>query len=727
MNRRRFLKGAGTLPVSWTISHGLVWAPSRTLLRAAEESTEPTNPNWTDESFKPEVEVSSYFPVPPWGYRPTNIFSKNMSSGWQANGQRAGAWLKISFPEAHPVREIWILGRPLPSDVVGKDIYMEIHSRAKFFAPPRRIRISLSDGTATTAELRDCDFFQIITLPEQRMSRYVLISVEEVWGGPETQETGIAKVKVFPSSHQAGFEIKVHPMYDARNGEPVQAATLNLINPGDQIIGAGLTVSQNGVRLLKIPLDSVLGRAATDQRIWIPAPLSDVMMDFNLEAGGSLLGLPRALKIPAYHCYFDGGVFALHCTCHNDLGWLDTPEKTADARSSEIILPALKLLKEYPEFRYSMESTVYLMEFLDRHPEKRAEMYEMMKDRRFLWGASYVQCLEAHVGPENLVRQFYYGRRWLRKNFPGVDTVTYYKTDPPSLTLQMPQILAKAGVKFLIQGRIPFGLWRWEAPDGSSVLTYPIAATHLFDPKGGDDGWLPFAAGREPYYASHELPPELMFDYSYDYLPPQPDLPPYVLEQNESMKRFAESWNKHWTSRPDRQIHPPRMVFTTPEAFLEKFIQDAPNVPTLKGDYPINWAYYDEPGHREALLAGRLAHNQLLTAERINVGLGLDAGFQDYPQPGFTRAWMANCWPDHGWGGGKDAEGDEVLIASYEKSKSLADELINQAGSMLVKENSEDPREPHGGGGVQSADVGKDRLSRIPVRYSVRLGRLRPS
>jgi hypothetical protein len=89
------------------------------------------------------------------------------------------------------------------------------------------------------------------------------------------------------------------------------------------------------------------------------------------------------------------------------------------------------------------------MEFLERHPEKRAEIYQRMRENRFAWGASYVQCQEVHVGPEKLVRQFYYGRRWLRQNFPGVDTRTYFKTDPPSLTLQMPQILRKAGVKYL--------------------------------------------------------------------------------------------------------------------------------------------------------------------------------------------------------------------------------------------------------------------------------------
>ena len=112
----------------------------------------------------------------------------------------------------------------------------------------------------------------------------------------------------------------------------------------------------------------------------------------------------------------------MNCTCHNDLGWLNTQEKTADFRSSDIILPALGLLKQYPEFLYSMECTAYLMEFLSRHPELRDEMAANMQNRRFTWGASYVECQEVHVGPEKLVRQFYFGRLWLKNTFPGVDT-----------------------------------------------------------------------------------------------------------------------------------------------------------------------------------------------------------------------------------------------------------------------------------------------------------------
>jgi alpha-mannosidase len=687
MDRRNFLKSSGTAGLAWIASGGLAQVVSSSRLLAAPESERDENPNWANETFKPKAEASSYFADPPWGYRPENIFNKDEHIGWEAGEQLVGAWVQIDFPTPCTVSELWILGRPLAYDVVGSDPYLATFSRTRFYAPPRRIRCALSDGSAVTAELRDANWYQIVRFPGTGASGFMRIQIEDVWGRPGVLETGIAKVKIFPQRHEPGFEVDVHAMYDVHDGKPVQTATLEIINPEGAIDGARLTISQKGERPVAIPLETVPGRAVSHQPVWIPAPFSDAEMEFKIVNGTSVFGSARSLRIPSFRSHFEGGAFAIHCTCHNDLGWLDTQEKTGDFRSERIILPALKLLKEYPEFRYSMESTVYLMEFLERHPEKREEVAGYMRARRFAWGASYVQCLEVHVGPEKLARQFYLGRRWLRKHFPGVDTQTYFKTDPPGLTVQMPQILKKAGIKYLIQGRMPFGFYWWQGLDGSTIFTYGLTATPLVDPLDAksNEGWLKFAEQREYYYRPRQLPQELIYDYWFDYLVPQPELPPYVQSQNEAMKRFAASWNDYYKSNPGRQISPPRMTFTSAEEFFDEFTKHELDITTLCGDWPLNWAYYDEPSHRAGLLAGRLAHNRLLTAERIYAALSLSAGFADYPQETFDEAWRANCWPDHGWGGNKGPVTDAAFVASYEKSKQLADQLVNEAGTKLAK------------------------------------------
>jgi len=686
MDRRQFIRDGGQFILASAIAHGIPVGRATRLL-AAEGPGPESNPNWAAPHYKAAATASSYVDDPPWGHDPANVLGSNLHNGWEAKHQTSGAWLQITFPEVRPVSEVWILPHTLPYDVVGQDPYMMTYSRARLLEAPRRVRCSLSGGQSVTREVPQTYNYQIITFPRTAETNSVRITVEDVWSKPGGEETGLAKVRVYPHRHEPGFEIDVYSMYDAHNGRPVQSATLHLVNPGEEIRGAQLTISQQGSALMEIALAPIPGRAASQHEIWIPSPFAETAMTFMIRAGNSGVGRPRTLRVPAYHSYFNNGIFALNCTCHNDLGWLNTQKKTADYRSEEIILPAMKLLSEYPEFRYSMESTAYLMEFLERHPEKREEMVQYMRERRFVWGASYVQCQEVHVGPEKLVRQFYFGRRWLKETFPGVDTHFYVKTDPPGMTLQMPQILKKAGIQYIIQGRMPYGFYNWESPDGSIILTYAYHYADpmkLLDPKG-NQGWLHYARERAPYYASHDLPHMFIYDYTSDYLPPQPALPPYAREQNEAMKRFAEKWNQHFAAHPRQQIHPPRMVFVEPEGFLDEFTEHPLEVTTLRGDWPFSWAYYDEPSNREGLLLGREAHNELLAAERFYAGIGESEGMGDYPEAALVEAWKANCWPDHGWGGNRGTITDSVYVASYAKSKRLADKLLAEAGSKVSK------------------------------------------
>jgi len=685
MDRRAFLKDSSLAAFSVAAGNCFRRGLGGLRLMAAEAPTGNPNPNWVDPEFKAKVKASSFYGDPPGGYAAENVSGDNLFTGWEADQQSTGAWLQIDFPEPRRVSELSILAQPLPRDIIGQDVYSMTYSRLALLEPPRKLTCSFSDHTSIPIELGQHGYFEIITLPKPVETAYVRLNVDEVWTKPGGKETGLGKLRIYPHAHRCTFEIDVYEQYDVHEGIPVQSAALHLINPGNEIRDAQLVISQTGKEVMRFPLQPIPARSLTLQDVWISAPFEPTTMDFELVAGNTSLGPKRSLRVEPYQSYFDNGVFALHCTCHNDLGWLNTQAKTADFRSSDIILPALKLLKQYPEFVYTMESTTYLMEFLERHPELRDEMAERMRERRFRWGGSYVQCQEVHVGPEKLVRQFYLGRLWLKKNFPGVDTRFYFKTDPPSMTLQMPQILAKAGIKFVIQGRMPFGYYNWEAPDGSEVLVY---AQHYVDPMRLLDpldnrGWLRYADQRQAYYQAHQLPPQFMCDYTSDYLPPQPALPPYAREQNQAMKRFATAWNDHFQSRPERQIHPPEITFVAAEGFLDNFTKRPLDITTLRGDWPFAWTYYDEPGNREALLAGRIAHNQLLAAERLYTGLGLAAGLANYPVSAIAEGWQANCWPDHGWGGNQGLLTDAVYTKSYFKSKELSQKLLSDAGAAL--------------------------------------------
>jgi alpha-mannosidase len=686
MDRRNFLKKTGVLATAWTSGAGFgpILMPLR--LSASEGGSVDDNPNLADARMGATPSASSVSKATPFSYVPTRVFGDDLNTNWETDQETRGAWLEVNYPEEKTVGEIWLLVKPLPYEIV-----FDPYTRGGKMQTPRRVTCSLSGGASVSAELSQSGNFQIIAFPQPQKTKSVRITIDEVWPEEGREGTGLGKVRIYARPHLRTFDLSVYNMFDAHDGMPVRSATLAAINPGEEVRGARLQISREGKILMTIPLDGLPARSVLRQNIWIPSPYEDQDFEFNISDSQSAFSATRMLHLPAYHSYFDGGTFDLLATNHNDLGWLDTQKATADYRSAELILPAMEIMKKYPDFRYSMESVVYLTEFLERHPEKREEMAQLMRERKFVWGASYVQNLEGHVGPEKLVRQFYLGRRWLRKNFPGCDTVHYCKTDPPTMTLQMPQILSKAGVKYVLQGRFPWGFYNWESPDGSRIFVFAIRyANPLINPKD-NQGWLQYAAEREDYYGSHKLPPQMIFDFNSDYLPPPVSLPPYVHEQNAAMKRFAEAWNKHYRGQPSRQIKPPLLRFVEAEETLEEFTRKEPNVTTVKGDWPLNWAYYDEPGHRTGLLAGREGQNRILAAERLFAGLMQTSKSVAYPTKTFEDAWKANCWPDHGWGGNKGTETDRVYVESYEKSRDLADKLLISASDHLARSV---PREP---------------------------------
>jgi alpha-mannosidase len=609
------------------------------------------------------------------------VFGDILQASWETDKETSGAWLKITLPREQRVEELWILPKPLPYDLV-LDPYM----RGGKMATPRRVTCTLSGGESVAAELRASKDFQIIALPTAQAAKSVRITINDTWPEPKTQGTGLGKVRVFGQAHSPEFEVYVYTMYDVRDNVAVQSAAVEVVNPGAEIRDASLQIRQGETALMNIPLGALAARSVSRHNVWIPAPFEDETMDFGITDAKSAFKVIRRLRVPAYHSYFDGGTFDFFATNHNDLGWLDTQQVTADYRSAELILPAMELIKKDPSFRYSTEAVIYLTEFLDRHPEKREEMAQLMRERKFVWGGSYVENLEVHVGPEKLVRQFYLGRRWLRKNFPDCDSYHYCKTDPPSMTWQMPQILTKAGIKYVIQGRFPWGFYNWAGPDGSSILVFAFryADPHSLPNPKGNQRWLSYAAEREDYYAPRRLPRQMIFDFNGDYLPPPPSLLPYVPEQNAAMQRFTAKWNAHYQGQAERQIQPPHLRFVEAEGMLDDLTKHELNIETVRGDWPLNWAYYDEPGHRAGLLDGRLAHNRLLAAERLSAGLLLGGASGDYPAKAFEEAWKSNCWPDHGWGGNRGVVTDSVYVASYAKCREQADQLISSAGSALA-------------------------------------------
>ena len=257
MNRRAFLRNGGGVALSWALAGGIYpgFRPQR--LRAAEGESAEENPNWADPKLGAKAKASTFVTDPSWGYGPHNVFGNNLYLGWEAEKQTAGAWLEVDLNEKRPLAEVWILSQPLPRDILGQDPYTLTYSRVKLLQPARKIRVTSSDGATVEAELRQADYFQIIALPKIEGATSLRITVEDVWPKAGAEETGLSKVRIFPRRHDRSFEVDVYSMYDVHDGEPVQAATLHVVNPGDEIRGAQLVVSSDGKVVKRSPTHTI--------------------------------------------------------------------------------------------------------------------------------------------------------------------------------------------------------------------------------------------------------------------------------------------------------------------------------------------------------------------------------------------------------------------------------------------------------------------------------------
>ena len=661
----------------------LIFALSIPIMAQNDNPNLITRGNRSSRGNRVTFDASSMFPSPASMAPPSNVTDERLQLRWETDKEKEGAWISIKWNEPQKIRELWIVNKATPYDVV-LDPYM----RTANYLVPRNVKVIFSDGTSIDAELRLCEYYQIITLPKDILTSSVKIIIEKLWEGSGEINTGLCKVKAFSKPNTASFEVNIFEMYDVQNEKPVQSAKIEIVNPGSEIKGAKLLVMQDGKSFGSIDLAEIPANSSEIQQIWIPAVYSESKLTFKISSPEAIFTAEQKIDVKPYNKnYFDGGILDIFNTNHNDLGWLNTQAITADYRSSELIVPSMDLMKTDPDFKYSMESIEYLKEFLVRNPGRRDEMAKLLKEKRFSFGASYVQNLQVQVGQEKLIRQFYYGRRWLLENFPGCDTRFYMNTDVPGLTYQLPQILKKSGIDYIIQGRMAWGFYYWEGLDGTSI---PMFAFRYASPYGlmnpvNNTGWLKFVNEREYYYKPRQMPKTMLYDFNADYLPPCPGMIPFAKSQNIAMKKFATIWNENYKNEPAKQITPPTIRFVEPETALKDiFGKGELNIETMKGDWPMTWAYYDEPGNREGLLMGRKGLTELVKAEGLYSWLNTIDKSAVYPKEKLDNGWLANCWPEHGWGGNRGTVTDSVYVASYKKALEIGTSLTNSAGSQIL-------------------------------------------
>ncbi|MDP8219341.1 MAG: hypothetical protein P9M03_11525, partial [Candidatus Theseobacter exili] len=161
----------------------------------------------------------------------------------------------------------------------------------------------------------------------------------------------------------------------------------------------------------------------------------------------------------------DGEVHVFYCS-HQDIGWEDSYYNCRQKRNDLIIKPVLDWISLDSNYKYCVEYSRILMDFLDLNHTYKPTVIAHTKTGNIEWGATYNCGYESLFSSEALVRQTYLGRKWI-KNYlgDGCDTHCAWNVDAPVRALQAPQIYKKAGIKYMMASRYKKGFFKWSSPN----------------------------------------------------------------------------------------------------------------------------------------------------------------------------------------------------------------------------------------------------------------------
>ncbi len=382
------------------------------------------------------------------------------------------------------------------------------------------------------------------------------------------------------------------------------------------------------------------------------------------------------------------GDIMLFTTTHQDLGWLNHVDACVIDRDTLWLTPFIDRLGKDPDFKMDIEQTSIIMEYIHRHPDKKDIINKYLKEGRICVGATYIQPYEEMYSGEALARQFYLGSRYMKKNFDGYTPLSYFNVDVPGRTMQMPQIMTKAGVENLIISRHERGLFYWKAPDGSKVRTYsPGHYIYFYNVLGMSDTAAVKELGREAvlWYekfndvkgAKGVMPAMLNYEFIWDQKPVQNCIP------------FITMWNsikeiKTENGKPVK-VNLPKFKYAIADDFFKALNSSTSNLDSIQGERPNVWLYIHGPSHEKAITASRKGDILLPMAEKISVlNYFQNGNFNRYPTQRINRAWEAKIYPDHGWGGKNGVQTDNRFLEKYNFALAESEAMVQEGVSELA-------------------------------------------
>ena len=327
------------------------------------------------------------------------------------------------------------------------------------------------------------------------------------------------------------------------------------------------------------------------------------------------------------------------------------------------ILTALRLLKTYPDYKFTLDQVAYIKPFLERYPEQEAAFRKFIDEGRLeIVGGMDVMPDDVKPGGELFVRQVQYGKQYCREKL-GVEVTVGWFLDTFGHHPQMPQLLKGAGYKsFWFCRGVPHNRlaseFRWRGIDGTEIPAFWLPGFYglFYGPPRQLPEFTKFFQQRFDSLNAHAQGGERVGLAGVDVSEPEDYVPPLIEQFND---------------RPDAPFTIRCAVPTDFEAAVAK----RPRAPVIGGDFnPIFQGTYSS--RIELKQRTRDLERLLLTAEKLSAlaeWLGTPSDNEM-----IWRAWepvLFNQTHDLASGVMTDTVYQDTM-RGYEFSEHLAEEMI---------------------------------------------------
>ncbi|PYV69882.1 MAG: hypothetical protein DMG97_20725 [Acidobacteria bacterium] len=154
-------------------------------------------------------------------------------------------------------------------------------------------------------------------------------------------------------------------------------------------------------------------------------------------------------KLETLNSWMKGFTIRAVGNSHIDMAWLWPWTETVQV-VHDTFRSVLDLMREYPDFKFTMSSARTYEWMEEKYPDMFAEIRQRAKEGRWeVIGGMWVEPDLNMPGGESLTRQILVGKRYFQNKF-GVDIKIGWNPDSFGYNWQLPQIYKKSGIDYFV-------------------------------------------------------------------------------------------------------------------------------------------------------------------------------------------------------------------------------------------------------------------------------------